>query len=94
MRTIEINLNETIRVKLTDLGKDIYYHQFDELCKVLKGRGISPIQPTMPRVDADGFTSMQLWRFIELYGGHIGMAMPNVIEPINIYYDLEAEENV
>ena len=41
MKTIEINLNETIRVKLTDLGKDIYYHQYDELHKALKGRGIS-----------------------------------------------------
>lgn len=92
MKTVEINLNETIRVKLTDLGKDIYYHQYDELHKALKGRGFSPIQPTMPRVDADGFTSMQLWHFIELYGSHIGMAKPNVIEPINIYYDLEAEE--
>lgn len=89
MKTIEINLNETIRVKLTDLGKDIYYHQLDELLKALKGRGISSIQPTMPQVDADGFTSMQLWRFIELYGSHIGMAKPNVIKPFNIYYDLE-----
>ena len=89
MKNIEINLNETIRVKLTDLGKDIYYHQFDELHEALKSRGISPNQPTMPRVDADGFTSMQLWRFIELYGSHIGMAKPNVIEPINIYFDLE-----
>lgn len=89
MKTIEINLNETVHVKLTDFGKDIYYHQFDELYKALKRRGISPIQPTMPQVDADGFTSMQLWRFIELYGSHIGMAKPNVIEPFNIYYDLE-----
>lgn len=89
MKTIEINLNETIRVKLTDLGKDIYYHQFDELHKLLKKRGVSPFRPTMPRVDADGFTSMQLWYFIELYGNYIGVAKPNVIEPINIYYDLD-----
>ena len=89
MKTVEINLNETIRVKLTDLGKDIYYHQFDELHESLKKRGVSPFRPTRPRVDADGFTSMQLWHFIELYGSYIGVAKPNVIEPINIYYDLD-----
>ena len=31
MNDIRINLNEAVKVKLTDLGKDIYYHQFDEL---------------------------------------------------------------
>jgi hypothetical protein len=31
MSEVIINLNEVVKVKLTDLGKDIYYHQFAEL---------------------------------------------------------------
>jgi hypothetical protein len=83
----KINLNDTIRIKLTDLGKDIYYHQHDELNEYLKTKGVSPFEPKMPKVDADGFTSMQLWCFIELYRSHIGMTKPNVIEPLDIYFE-------
>lgn len=77
----KINLNETIKVKLTPYGAEIYYKQFDELNKQ---RGREICKPHMPRIDKDGYTEFQLWHFIELYGEHIGMCKPNVIEPIEI----------
>ena len=79
----KINLNETIKVKLTPLGAEIYYKQFDELNKQ---RGREICKPQMPRIDKDGYTEFQLWYFIELYGQHIGMCKPNVIEPLDIVY--------
>lgn len=79
----KINLNETIKVKLTPLGAEIYYKQFDELNKQY-GREIC--KPQMPKIDKDGYTEFQLWNFIELYGQHIGMCKPNVIEPLDIVY--------
>ena len=79
----KINLNETIKVKLTPYGAEIYYKQFDELNKQY-GREIC--KPHMPRIDKDGYTEFQLWHFIELYGDHIGMCKPNVIEPLDIVY--------
>lgn len=81
--TAKINLNETIKVKLTPYGAEIYYKQFDEVNKQL-GREIC--KPQMPRIDKDGYTEFQLWHFIELYGQHIGMCKPNVIEPLDIVY--------
>ena len=81
--TTKINLNETIKVKLTPYGADIYYKQFDELNKQ---RGREICKPHMPRIDKDGYTEFQLWHFIELYGDHIGMCKPNVIEPLDIVY--------
>lgn len=60
----KINLNETIKVKLTPLGAEIYYKQFDELNKQ---RGREICKPQMPRIDKDGYTEFQLWNFIELY---------------------------
>ena len=79
----KINLNETIKVKLTPYGAEIYYKQFDEVNKQC-GREIC--KPHMPRIDKDGYTEFQLWHFIELYGQHIGMCKPNVIEPLDIVY--------
>lgn len=82
-----INLNDFVKVKLTDLGKNLYYHRFDMINEVIIKRGGVPITPHMPKVDSEGKTKIQLWDFIELYGNYIGMAKPNVIEPL----DLEVE---
>ncbi len=90
----KLNLNETIKVKLTDLGKDIYYHQHDALIEYMKSRGVCPLKPSFPAVDKDGYTKFQLWCFIELYGNHIGMCKPNVIEGLSIYVDDDALDDV
>lgn len=83
---LHINLNEWVKVKLTDLGKEIYYHQYDELNKVY---GREMLKPSFPSEDEDGYTRFQLWKFIQLYGEHIGMGAPNVIDPIEIVYERE-----
>lgn len=89
MNEVRINLNEVIKVKLTDLGKDIYYHQFDELNRRC-GRIVCA--PSFPKEDAEGYAKFQFWNFMEIYGEHIGMAQPNVIEPLEIVYELPKEE--
>ena len=81
---IRINLNEPIKVKLTEWGKEIYYHQYDRVNRIV-GREI--FKPKFPKEDENGYTEFQLWCFIKLYGGHIGMAMPNVIKPFEIVYE-------
>ena len=75
----KINLNDTIKVKLTPYGAEIYYKQFDKLNKQYEKE---ICKPHMPQIDKDGYTEFQLWHFIELYGEHIGMCKPNVIDPI------------
>lgn len=81
---VAINLNEVVKVKLTDYGKEIYYHRFDKVNK-LAGREVC--KPSFPKVDADGYSRFQLWDFIHLYGHYIGMAQKNVIEPLEIVYE-------
>ena len=83
-KPIRLNLNEPIKVKLTDWGKEIYYHQYDRINQIA-GREIC--KPKFPKEDENGYTKFQLWRFIELYGMHIGMTLPNVIEPLEIVYE-------
>lgn len=69
----KLNLNDHIKFKLNDRGKDIYYHRFDELNK---RAGKIVCEPRFPEVDENGFTEFQLWHFIEIYGPHIGMGRP------------------
>lgn len=82
--SIRINLNKPIKVKLTDWGKEIYYHQYDRTNQIT-GREIC--KPKFPKEDENGYTEFQLWHFMELYGEHIGMTLPNVIEPLEIVYE-------
>lgn len=82
--SVKINLNSIIKVRLTDLGRDIYYHRVDDLNEYF---GCEKLKPTYPEVDSEGYTKFTLWGFMELYGSHIGMAKPNVIEPIEIICD-------
>lgn len=79
-----INLNDRIKVKLTPLGAEIYYHQYDDVNKKIKKNGGTELEPIMPQINKDGYTEFQLWHFTELYGKHIGMCKPNVIEPLDI----------
>lgn len=81
---MRLNLNDSIKVKLTEHGKDIYYHQYDRLNNAF---GKQLCKPSMPKVDEDGYTTFQLWCFMELYGVHMGMTLPNVIEPLDIVFD-------
>ena len=86
---MRLNLNDEIKVKLTEHGKDIYYHQYDRLNTAL-GREVC--KPNYPKVEEDGYTTFQLWCFMELYGVHMGMTLPNVIEPLEIVCDTPAIE--
>lgn len=91
----KFNLNDKVKVKLTPLGVDIFYHQFDDLNKTITARGCKPIKNNMPQIDGNGYTEFQLWHFIELYGNHIGIAKENVISDLSLYIDekdLEAVE--
>lgn len=83
---MRINLNDTVKFKLTDIGKDIYYHRFDDLIDAHPEFGL---KRRMPTIDEDGYSKMQLWTFIELYGPYMGMCKPNVIEPIEIIVEEE-----
>lgn len=88
---VHINLNESVKVKLTDYAKDIYYHQYDEVNK-LAGKQI--IKPSYPKVDEDGYATFQLWGFMRLFGPYImhygGSA---VASPLEIIYDAEGAEH-
>ena len=84
----KINVNEIIKVKLNDYGKEIYYHRDDELNKEIIRHGGKPLEPRFPRVDEDGFSEFQLWDFMNLYGKYFTMGMGKFpLEDLNFYID-------
>lgn len=77
MSEIRINLNESVRFKLTERGKEIYRHRFDGIC---------PKYNTEAKVDDDGYTTMHLWEFMNEFGQYMSMGLPEVVKPLEIIY--------
>jgi hypothetical protein len=90
----KLNLNDIIKVKLTDCGKDIFYHQHDELNKFIMERGGKPLKPWFPEIDADGYSEFQLWHFMNIYGRHMNNGAPAVVEHMSIHINEEDLEDL
>lgn len=65
----KVNINNTVWVKLTDIGRDIYFHQYDELNRLARRIIMEPKYPT----EIDGYFEEQLWCLFEIFGPHINM---------------------
>lgn len=76
-----INLNDRIKVKLTERGKELYFHRYDDM---IEAGVFKEDQRPLPMVDNEGKTEFQLWDFISLYGEHIGIGVEPVIQPLII----------
>ncbi len=83
---IRINLNESVKVKLTDFAKEIYYHKYDD---VNKRYGKEVCKPSFPEKDENGYSTFQLWNFMNLYGEYISIGSQEIIIPLEIVYAVE-----
>lgn len=90
IKEFRINLNDRIKVKLTDFGKQLFYHRYDGINARCMG---TAIEPSYPVVDEDGYTIFQLWDFIQLYGQYIRLGQIDVINPLDIVCAVEIEED-
>lgn len=77
----KVNLNERIAVKLTDFGKEVCFHRYDQLYKLTQKE---VFKPKYPKVDEEGYTTFQLWDFINTFGRFMEIGTPEVIQPLDI----------
>lgn len=65
-----LNLNDKVRVRLTDIGREIHRRQFDEFKQRFPAFGYdySP-----PKEDADGWSEWQLWDLMGTFGNYISL---------------------
>lgn len=80
---MKINLNEIIKVKLTDYGQEIYYHRNDDLIL----HGCKYVEQKFKKTDENGYSKFQLWDFMNVYGRYMLLGVQNIIEPLEIIYD-------
>ena len=84
----QLNLNSVIKVKLTDYGKDIFYHQYDYVNQYITAHKGKAIEPRYPDVDENGFTKFQLWDFFQIYNDYLVLGSNKMpIEPLSIFIE-------
>jgi len=85
------NLNQKVRVKLTERGRDILKSDHEAFWADV-GRNI-PYRP--PKEDADGWSEWQLWTLMAALGQHLSIGFSNVmhtgieLEPFDAIQDEE-----
>lgn len=69
---IPFNANYMVKVKLTELGRQVIEDQHARLKaeypKLRVTRGLN--------IDADGYTQFQMWDLIATFGAYVGLARP------------------
>lgn len=81
---MNINLNEYVKVKLTDYGLAVHYDSW--YYKEIHIRARFPYK--LPRVDEQGYSKFQLWDLMSIFGSVMYLGNPNVpFEDNEIIYD-------
>ena len=68
---VPFNINNIVRVKLTDHGRSIHRERFRKLNA--KRKVTSDIKYSPPVEDKDGWSRWQLWALMEAFGEHSGL---------------------
>ena len=83
------NINESIKVKLSQKGKLVYLEHQIEIQKRFNRDNIKIDVPLNVEVDSEGFTEFQLWRFMEIFGSHMYCGSESVIEGPILYLPVD-----
>ena len=65
MKEIKFNINEMVRVRLTDYGRKIDRERFEKI-KADTGHSLS----YKPKKESDGWSRWQMWVLMETFGEH------------------------
>lgn len=72
------NINGTVRVKLTEHGRQVLKRNHEESWAAVKHP--SPPEYHPPAEDLCGWSNWQMWRLMEEFGPHIRMGADNCFE--------------
>ena len=79
------NINEFIKVKLTQKDKLIYSEHQIEIQKRFNRDKIKIDVPLDVKVDSEGFSKFQLWEFMKIFGSHMYCGAEPIIEECILY---------
>lgn len=69
---MKFNINNTVKVKLTDFGFSILEKEHAELQRQFPS--LPDYEP--PKVDAERYTEFQMWKLMQIFGPYIVLGMP------------------
>lgn len=78
------NINDKIKVKLTEHGRSIMEKDVTDTLGRLKGFNISDYSPY--HTDDKGYTEFQLWNFMRIFGPHFWNGCPQILENNEIIF--------
>lgn len=76
-----INLNDTVYVKLTEKGRQVYYNYIKEINNYYQRDVIKNYEPSYE----GEYAYFQLWDFMRIFGQYMYAGCDNVIEPLDMY---------
>jgi len=83
----KININETVKVKLNEVGLAIYADSAKETNKKFEENNVKCKFPIYPKRDDKGYVEFQLWDLMKLYGKHLELTLMSPFEDNTIYFD-------
>ena len=91
MKELSFNINNTIKVKLTDHGRDILNEYFSEISKYCAGIDIESddVISSQYAEDEEGYTEFQLWDFMNIFGSYFRLGSPIIIQNNDIIFNEE-----
>ena len=82
----DFNINNYVKIKLTDEGLKILETQHNEMLKKLTPETAKNIGPfRVPEVDQEGYSQIKLWELMHLFGnymrnGNLNLPFENIIQ--------------
>lgn len=79
------NINDKIKVKLTEHGKAILRNEVADTMRKLKNLNLPDDYFPYPE-DEDGYTEFQLWNFMRIFGSHFCNGCPAILDTNKIIF--------
>lgn len=80
---LRLNLNSTVRFKLTDKGRELHKYDFEEFWNY-RNRPASVVYRPL-KEDEEGYSKMQLWDFMNIFGKYISLGCELPVEEALIF---------
>lgn len=65
---VKVNINEYVKVKLTELGISILKEKRNKQNKEFEALGLKGFGEYIPDLDEEGYTKFQLWDLMRMFG--------------------------
>lgn len=72
---MRFNINDNVKVRLREPGRQIHRAWIDDLNQTIKARGGKGFDYTPPREDADGWSTWQLWSLMQTFGPYMSLGL-------------------